>query len=172
MRVRPFYALLLKGFIFSLLLTVDTATAQSDVEKSFLAPDFVFQSGSGEVFNFYDRLQTQKKPTLVYFWATWCPYCRKATPKVVALHQHFSQAIDVLAINVGINDSPERMAEYVHSYQMDFPVMFDKDSEISQQFHVFGTPVFVIVSDSGEIMYRSHRYPAGIEDALSPPAQQ
>lgn len=155
-----------------LLLALQTAGARAQTERDLQAPNFLFTPESGKPFYLYERLQAHNKPTLLYFWATWCPYCRKATPKVVALHQDYSRALDVMAINVGINDTAEKMTEYMYSYQMEFPVMFDENSEISQQFQVYGTPVFVILSAEGEIIYRSHRYPQGLEEVLSAPATQ
>ena len=158
--------------IVFLILALQAAGAQAQTERDLQAPNFLFTPESGEPFYLYEHLQAHNKPTLLYFWATWCPYCRKATPKVVALHQDYSQALDVMAINVGINDTAEKMTEYMYSFQMEFPVMFDENSEISQQFQVYGTPVFVILSGEGEIIYRSHRYPQGLEAVLSAPATQ
>ncbi|MFC3093940.1 TlpA family protein disulfide reductase [Alteromonas sediminis] len=167
------YLIALINILIALIISYSKpVTAQSVSESERIGPDFLFTPEKGGDFYFNDRLQETQRPIFLYFWASWCPYCKKATPRVVALHQQFSGYIDVLAINVGINDSVEKMRAYMSEYNMTFPVMFDTDSEISSTFHVFGTPVFIIFSTDGEIMYRSHQYPEGIERALSVPVLQ
>lgn len=141
------------------------AVAQEQVRVVQQAPVVEFSSLFGETFTFPANDST--KPTLLYFWATWCPYCKKATPKVVNLHTQYGDVIDVLAVNVGINDSVANTNRYMTDYGITFPVAFDHDHHISQAYGVFGTPVFVIVSQSGQLLYRGHRYPDGIEQALA-----
>lgn len=141
------------------------AVAQEQVRVVQQAPTVEFSSLSGETFTFPSN--NSLKPTLLYFWATWCPYCKKATPKVVNLHTQFGDVIDVLAVNVGINDSVDNANRYIADYGITFPVAFDHDHHISQTYGVFGTPVFVIVSQSGQLLYRGHRFPDGIEQALA-----
>ena len=142
---------------------------QANIASEALAPDLTpnltFNSVNGETFSLQQRWE--QKPVLLYFWATWCPYCKKATPAVTALHNDYGDSIDVLGVNVAINDTQEKMHAYLHDYAMDFPVMFDESAELTSEFLVNGTPVFVVLSQHGEILYRSHRYPAGIEAVLS-----
>ena len=153
------------GIILLLLAVNWPAAAQEQRPAVQQAPSFHFSGLNGESFDF--PVQRADKPTLLYFWATWCPYCKKATPRVVKLHEQFSEQINVLAVNVGINDSVVKAQQYLRDYDIHFPVAFDHESRISQAYHVFGTPVFVIVSQSGQILYRGHRYPDGIEQALT-----
>ncbi|MDC8829783.1 TlpA family protein disulfide reductase [Alteromonas gilva] len=157
----------LRSFIIAtgIALLSGLAYAQIADDPPPPAPAFTFNSLSGEQFEMPGY--QQQKPTLLYFWATWCPYCKKATPRVVALHNDYREFINVLAINVGINDSVALTQQYIEDYDITFPVMFDHDSSVSGSYGVFGTPVFVIVSDDGGILYRGHRYPDGLERALS-----
>ncbi|TPV62234.1 TlpA family protein disulfide reductase [Aestuariibacter sp. GS-14] len=141
-----------------------SSAQQANLAGEVLAPDLTFHAADGETFSLQQRWE--KKPVLLYFWATWCPYCKKATPNVTALHHDFGDSIDVLGINVAINDTQEKMHAYLHDYGVDFPVMFDAQAELTSEFMVTGTPVFVVLSQRGEILYRSHRYPAGIESVL------
>ncbi|GGF83263.1 TlpA family protein disulfide reductase [Alteromonas lipolytica] len=155
------------SIVFVLLLSgvSSIASAQEQQRTSPQAPEFEFVSLRGETFTF--PASQNAKPTLLYFWATWCPYCKKVTPKVVNLHKQYGDVIDVLAVNVGINDSVANANRYINDYAMTFPVAYDHDNHISQAYGVLGTPVFVIVSQSGQLLYRGHRYPEGIEQVLS-----
>lgn len=142
-----------------------SSAQQADLAGGMLSPDLTFNAVNGDTFSLQQRWE--QKPVLLYFWATWCPYCKKATPAVTALYNDYGDSIDVLGINVAINDSQEKMHAYLHDYNMNFPVMFDESAELTSEFLVNGTPVFVVLSQHGEILYRSHRYPAGIETVLN-----
>lgn len=150
---------IISSFIL-LLLSSSMASAQSQA-----SPELTFTTIDNVSFELSERYQ--QKPVLLYFWATWCPYCKKETPKIVALNKQFNDSIDVIAINVGINDSIAATRQYIENFQLTVPVVFDEHQAISNEFLVSGTPSFVIISQAGEILYRSHQYPIGIEDALS-----
>src|SRR5512141_1588708 len=55
-----------------------------------------------------------KKPVLLVFWATWCPECKSASPKINALHDGLSgEKVQILAIDY--RETPERVAAAVKS---------------------------------------------------------
>ena len=156
-------------FVVSILSTKVVAQEATD-SRSIYATDITFSDISGDKFALSERWKV--KPVLLYFWATWCPYCKVATPKVVKLNEKYSEFIDVLAINIGVNDSLPNTHKYIRDYQINYPVMFDETSQVSALFNVVGTPVFVIISVKGEILYRSHRYPEEVEATFESIRQQ
>ncbi|MGQ8365116.1 TlpA family protein disulfide reductase [Glaciecola sp. 1036] len=162
------YILVRLYIVFALLCyaVASLADAQQGKQQSLIAPDFTFSEISGEEYTLSEKVSG--KPALLYFWATWCPYCKKATPKIVELHNNYSDVIEVLGINVGIDDSVELTQAYIEEFDIKFPIMFDHDNSVSQSYNVFGTPVFVVISDQGKMLYRGHVYPEGIEQALQP----
>lgn len=105
----------------------------------------------------------QHKPVYLFFWATWCPICKKEIPKVKALYEAYGDQIEILAINVGLNDSLSNVEDYIKEYDIQYPIAFDTNSVISEQFGVFGTPTQVVIDIDGEIRYQGHQYPMGLE---------
>ena len=132
--------------------------------SSTQAPDFNFIALSGEQLSLSQLLET--KPVMLYFWATWCPYCKKETPNLVNFYEKFAHKITVVGINVGVNDSLAKIDGYVQEFQINFPIIFDDKNIISPSYGVQGTPVFVVISQTQQILYRGHRFPVGIEQAL------
>ena len=37
--------------------------------------------------------QYKNKPVILHFWATWCPYCKKLQPSLVALQKNIKHKV-------------------------------------------------------------------------------
>ena len=107
-----------------------------------------------------------KKPVFLFFWATWCPICKKEIPRIKALHKEFGDQIEVLAINVGYNDSLENIRQYQRTYNTNFPIAYDEHSHLSESFGVFGTPTQIVIDIDGKLRYQGNEFPEGLENAL------
>lgn len=122
------------------------------------APDFELKDLRGNTV----RMSAFKgqKAVLVYFWATWCPYCLKAKPEVAELRKENSESdLAILAINVGGSDSLERIKRFNEVNPAPWPVLYDKDGDISRSYHVQGIPLFVLVNKGGNIVYIGNTLP-------------
>ncbi len=140
------------------------AVGQESTSAPLRASNFTSHALSGEQLTLSQVLE--KQPVMLYFWATWCPYCKKETPNLVDFHNKYADKIAVIGINVGVNDSIAKIKNYVDEYQVHYPIIFDDESAISASYGVYGTPVFVVISQAQEILYRGHQFPIGIEQAL------
>lgn len=100
------------------------------------------------------------KPLFLVFWATWCPNCKREIPHINKLAEEFGpqggkgKGMEFLGINVGVNDSEKKVRRYAKKYTMDYPIYFDKDSNLTKRFKVQGTPTIIIVDKSGIVRYR------------------
>lgn len=101
-----------------------------------------------------------QKAVLVYFWATWCPYCVKAKPKVMELRKENAESeLAILAINVGGNDSLEHVRRFQEINPVSWPVLYDKDGSVARKYHVVGIPLFVLVNKEGNVAYAGNSLP-------------
>lgn len=122
------------------------------------APDFELKDLGGNTV----RMSAFKgqKAVLVYFWATWCPYCLKAKPKVAELRKENSESdLAILAVNVGGSDSLERVKRFSEVNPAAWPIIYDKDGSVSRSYHVQGIPLFVLVNKGGNIVYIGNTLP-------------
>ena len=104
-----------------------------------------------------------KKPVFLVFWATWCPNCKREIPHINELAAEFtSQGMLFLGINVGVNDSEAKVRRYAEKLKINYPVYFDKGSQLTKKFKVSGTPTVIIVDKSGIIRYRDVAPPADL----------
>lgn len=117
------------------------------------APDFSLEDMDGEHYAFDDY---RGKVVMVNFWATWCPPCRREIPSMEALHQAFKdESFTILAINQW--ESPDHVFAYMGQLDVfpNFPILFDRDSSVSQAFGVKGLPTTILIDKQGRIVYQA-----------------
>lgn len=109
------------------------------------------------------------KIVLLDFWASWCGPCRAGIPKLVEIYaKDRSRGLEIVGINVWDKKDPYLKA--VKSLNMSWPTIFDENSESATTYGIVGVPTYILLSEEGKILHRSHGgaelYKA-IESALS-----
>ncbi len=67
---------------------------------------------------FEAHLAAQKdKPTLLFFYASWCPHCRVQLPQMLELEQRRAQDFDILYVS--IDREPDALAAYLKAEHKD-----------------------------------------------------
>ena len=92
---------------------------------------------------------------LVYFWATWCPYCQKELPATVQelARRYRDRQLVVLAVN--IEEGRDKVRAWVKKHSLTVPVLLDTDGEISGAYRVTATPTAVLVDRDGRTVARA-----------------
>jgi len=91
--------------------------------------------------------QSQQRPLLVYFWATWCGVCKMTTSDVAALAE---EGGNVLSVALRSGDEV-KIRQYLAAKNIAMPVVNDPLGELSAQWDVGVTPTFVII-DKGRVV--------------------
>lgn len=154
------------GLLFIVLFTlVLFSVSELTAFQGGIIPEFELTTTDGKVISTAD-LKDKKKLFLV-FWATWCPGCKREIPELNKLYNKYkSQDIEFLGINVGKNDSEDRMKKFAKKYKIAYPVTFDKDSKVTGLFGIKGIPALIIADKSGTIIYNSFSLPENPEQLL------
>lgn len=117
------------------------------------APDFILLDMDGES---HSLKHYRGKVVLINFWASWCSPCLREMPSLQKLYEDLgTTSFVVLAINQWEDD--ERAFEFMGQLNPapTFPILFDKDSKISDRYGVQGLPSSYIVDKQGRIVYRA-----------------
>ncbi|WP_444944957.1 protein disulfide oxidoreductase [Microbulbifer sp. ZKSA006] len=143
------YRYLIKTLIF-ILLAVMMVTAVGYFQQREVPRDQVplleGHSLNGELIDL--KQMYPKGPVLIYFWATWCPYCRIVSPAVTEL------SWDHQVIGVAMQSGGEAsVAAYMRDHDINFPSINDPQGILSAQWGVKVTPTLLIVGTDGQVAW-------------------
>ena len=114
---------------------------------------FSLKSIDGELVSLKDF--QDKKVVHLLFWATWCPHCLMEMPKIKELHQSISsKSYEILAIDVGLNDTLPRIKKIQNQYQIPCKILLDENGEVTRKYGIIGVPYHIIIGKDGAIIDR------------------
>ena len=131
----------------------DLSHTLAPVEPPVTAPGFRLADMDGEMHALADY---RGKVILLNFWATWCPPCRHEMPAMERLYRRFrDRGFVVLALNQW--EDPDLVFAYTGDLDVfpSFPMLFDPQSSVSQQYGVKGLPTSFVIDRSGQVIYRA-----------------
>ena len=141
-------ALVLALALFSLLRPGE-AVGEAAVAGS-PAPAFELVTFAGEA---YSKESLKGRPTLLVFWASWCPVCQKELPVLGQFYTRDRPA-QLRMLSIGFSDLRGNIEKYVkaHPEAFVFPAAFDIDNDMAQAFKVTATPTLVLLDAQGNIV--------------------
>ncbi|CAH1189935.1 Thiol-disulfide oxidoreductase ResA [Paenibacillus plantiphilus] len=92
------------------------------------------------------------KPTVLLFFASWCPYCNEDAPKLVELQEKYRDKVNVYGINVINRDEYKEVAAYIDKHEITYPVLVDKKDEYYNYYGHAGFPSLFFVDRYGEVV--------------------
>lgn len=131
-----------------------------------IAPDFTLQTLDGTTVSLSDF---RGRPAIVYFWATWCPYCRHDAPAHRAFMERFGDQVTYLALNL------REPADKVRAYREEFAArgipllrteLLDRHGRIYDLYRATGTPETWIIDAQGRAV-RHLVGPSRFEDLVA-----
>jgi thiol-disulfide isomerase/thioredoxin len=94
-----------------------------------------------------------KKPLFLEFWATWCEQCEELLPELRAAQSRYGDRVEFFGINVTVNQTPERVRQYLERRQPGFRVLYDDQGVSIRAYDVPATSYVVIVDGAGKVAY-------------------
>ncbi|WP_444898905.1 protein disulfide oxidoreductase [Microbulbifer sp. VAAC004] len=143
------YRAAVKIVAFSMLAILVMAAVgyyqQRDLPKD-TAPPLEGKTINGNLLNLKEM--TTHGPVLIYFWGSWCPYCRIVSPKISELAREYQ----VLGIAMQSGDEDE-VEKYMLRHNLKFPTINDPVGRISSRWGIKVTPTMIIVGNDGKIAW-------------------
>jgi peroxiredoxin len=101
-----------------------------------------------------------KKIVHLLFWATWCPHCLMEMPKIKEIYRTLdSNAYEILAIDVGINDTIKRIRKIQKKYEIPCKILLDEKGDVTKKCKIVGVPCHIIIGKDGTIIDRFNELP-------------
>lgn len=114
-----------------------------------------------------DISDSDGRPMLLKFWATWCAACLEEMPVYREAYARYGNAIRFIAVNVAVNDPPERVAAAVDKFKLEMPVTYDREGELWDRYGIIGTPAYILLDANGKPVFRSWQHNDELEAALA-----
>lgn len=115
-------------------------------------PEFVAMTAAGTPFNYPADLQG---PTIVLFWASWCPFCKALMPHLQSIIDEYNYEVRVLALNIREDKNP---VEFLEEYGYQFLLIPEAD-EIAKSWGVKSTPGLYLADQSGRVVFNLRAIP-------------
>ena len=134
-----------------------TEEPQVKSETAEAALDFTLQSLKQETFTLSSY--RDKQPVLLFFWTTWCPFCRTEIKQLKDEYPQLKQeGWELFAIDVG---EPRYTVErFLLGMDLGFNVLLDADGSAADYFGIVGVPTFIIIDKKGSKAFTGHRFPS------------
>ncbi|MDM8521522.1 redoxin domain-containing protein [Anaerolineales bacterium HSG6] len=122
-----------------------------------LAPDFSLPTLDGETITLSAG---RGKPTLINFWASWCPPCRRELPALQAAYETYGDTrtanghtINFIAVDV--KEDQATVSDFAQQLDLTFPIVLDSSGSVSNlDYRVSGLPTTIFLDANGVIVQR------------------
>jgi thiol-disulfide isomerase/thioredoxin len=133
----------------TLVLCTTHALAQFDKKrwpKGMVVPSIEYTDLSGKA---WEPHQLKGKVVILNFWATWCAPCLEELPSLQTLRD-FSTSNDLLILTINVKETPSKIQQFVSRNGYTFPVIADRQGDISKKWGVKLFPTSVVISTQGK----------------------
>lgn len=100
----------------------------------------------------FDAESLAGSPTVLWFWAPWCPKCRAQAPATAKVAADYEGTVNVVGV-AGL-DETGAMKDFVADTGTDgFPQLADENGELWKRFEVTEQSRYVILDKAGRSVY-------------------
>lgn len=112
------------------------------------AGNWALQTPTGETISFHEH--SGDRPSVILFWATWCPSCVKLMPELARLQASLPEAsVNFYALNVNEDGDP---VAYFKENGYRFHLLLNAD-DVEASYGTFGTPRLFLVDGDKTVSY-------------------
>ena len=143
--------------IFGSIYAYDKITADKEVptessqsqNKPGTANDFTAYNYDKEKFTL---TQMQGKPTVVNFWATWCPPCVGELPQFENAYKEYGTRINFMMVNTEDASQMRDVVNFINDNGYSFPVYYDLDYSGMKTYSINAIPVTLFIDANGNLI--------------------
>lgn len=158
-------AVYLVASLFFFTSDVLASSARAAKPESAVAPHFNLKTMKGKDVSLADL---KGKNVIIFFFTTWCPWCRKKIPSLVKNEPRYkSEGIELLLVDIG--ESQAKVFSFANKNSVPFDILLDRDMKVSQDYDVVGVPTVVLISHDGRVVYNGNDLPPNYKELLERP---
>ena len=127
------------------------------------APDFTLGTLGGR-----DETMSEVRagrPSVIFFWATWCPHCRSQLAELTRLRESVEEkGIRIILVDVG--EDARKVGEYFRAENIPFNTFLDQEGVVAGDYKIVGVPTFFFVNAQGAVVAAEHSLVRDYEQIL------
>ncbi|MBT8488390.1 MAG: TlpA family protein disulfide reductase [Gemmatimonadetes bacterium] len=116
------------------------------------APDAELETLDGEAVSLLEYAE-DGKPTVLEFWATWCEQCEALQPQFDALQAQYGEQVNIVAVAVGVSQSPRRIRRHLEDHDPGYPFLYDARGDAVRAYNAATTSIVVMLDGEGKVAY-------------------
>ena len=123
------------------------------IQKDQIPPDFTLRTIEGQQYTL-SNFKNENRPVLLYFFATWCPYCSEDFNTVKNIYQKYSDKVTFLAIDLDSSESAEHIKRYKDGKGLADVNFATADKKILVDYAITHTTTKYAIGKKGTILYK------------------
>jgi peroxiredoxin len=116
------------------------------------APGGPLETLTGQTVDLASFLGKQQ-PTVIEFWATWCPSCKQLDPAMRAAHAKYGKQVRFVTVAVSVNQSVQRVKAWQAANKLPGELLYDRKGTVSGAYDVPATSYVVVADKTGKVVY-------------------
>ncbi|MBI3052389.1 TlpA family protein disulfide reductase [Candidatus Woesearchaeota archaeon] len=132
---------------------IQAAATTTGIEKGNIAPDFAVTATDGKEIRMAE-LREAGPPVVVYFWATWCPYCKADLENVRKVYPEYADKVRFVAIDLDLNENAKLIAEYKQKGGHELIDFAPGYEQVLRDYSVTHTTTKYAVGRDGRILWK------------------
>jgi thiol-disulfide isomerase/thioredoxin len=123
--------------------------------------DFTATTLEGEPF---DGTSLAGEPTVLWFWAPWCPTCRAQVPTISGIGEDYAGRVNVVGVGgLDTQGEIEAMADGIENVTH----LVDDEGEVWKHFRVTAQSTYTVIDADGEIVHEGYLDDGELEDLVA-----
>ena len=115
--------------------------------------DFTVVTTEGKAVRLKDFID-QQKPVIVYFFATWCPWCAKDYAALSKVYKDYEDKVSILSISLDLGEDLNTLREYKKKYpELKNTIFALGQTEILVNYRITKTTTKYAIDRNGKIIY-------------------
>ncbi|MCX5696664.1 MAG: TlpA disulfide reductase family protein [Candidatus Omnitrophica bacterium] len=136
------------ALVFLSFLTAACAQNKEAVSNQGEVLDFTFSDLSRNTVSLASF--RDKQPVVLFFWTTWCPFCRKEIQALNTKYDNLKKdGWEILAVDAG--EDARKVESYRNANGIKLDLFLDQDMKITNALEVLGVPTYVIINKKGRV---------------------
>lgn len=116
------------------------------------APDFLLTATDGRTLNL-SQLTKEKRPVVIYFMATWCPFCKEEYGEISKAYAPYSYKVGLISVSIDLRENADVLEKYRASNNR--PGLFAPGvPEMLERYNVLYTTTKYAINKDGTIVYK------------------